>query len=107
MADIRSRHSATLLPNGRVLVAGGYTGSGYQKSAEIYNPATAKWTATVCQPVPKSMTGSVVLTVSVFGRLRLAVQVVVRSSTAMWLALPSPQTPLSTMSSLSIRWPST
>lgn len=34
-----------LLPNGKVLVAGGYN-STYLDSAELYNPATGTWTAT-------------------------------------------------------------
>jgi N-acetylneuraminic acid mutarotase len=37
--------SATLLQNGQVLVAGGNNGSTYLASAELYNPATGKWTA--------------------------------------------------------------
>jgi hypothetical protein len=40
--------SATLLQNGQVLEAGGIGGANgtYLASAELYNPATAKWTAT-------------------------------------------------------------
>jgi N-acetylneuraminic acid mutarotase len=43
----RQSHTATLLPNGKVLVAGG-VGSpfAYLTSAEIYDPATGFWTAT-------------------------------------------------------------
>ncbi len=41
LANPRYRHSATLLPNGKVLVAGG-AGT----SAELYDPATGSWTVT-------------------------------------------------------------
>jgi hypothetical protein len=51
MAAARSLHTATLLKDGRVLVAGGY-GFGYQgvAFAELYDPATGKFTAT--EPMP-------------------------------------------------------
>jgi uncharacterized delta-60 repeat protein len=43
----RINHTATLLPNGKVLVAGGYnSGTGHLSSAELYDPATGRWTAT-------------------------------------------------------------
>jgi N-acetylneuraminic acid mutarotase len=42
----RRFHTATRLPNGEVLVAGGYNESGYLTSAELYDPATATWIAT-------------------------------------------------------------
>jgi N-acetylneuraminic acid mutarotase len=43
----RSSHTATLLPDGRVLVAGGLQAAGgpVQNSAEIYNPRTNAWSA--------------------------------------------------------------
>ena len=41
----RYNHTATLLPNGQVLVAGGYNGV-FLASAELYDPATGLWTAT-------------------------------------------------------------
>jgi N-acetylneuraminic acid mutarotase len=43
----RSENTTTLLPNGKVLVAGGRSGaSSYLMSAELYDPATQTWTAT-------------------------------------------------------------
>ena len=45
MATARYDHTATLLPNGQVLVAGGFGGN-YLASAELYDPATGLWTAT-------------------------------------------------------------
>ncbi|MES2932401.1 MAG: kelch repeat-containing protein [Pseudomonadota bacterium] len=45
LAKARSGHTASLLPNGKVLVVGGFGGD-YLTSAELYNPATNTWTAT-------------------------------------------------------------
>ncbi len=42
----RQFHTATLLPNGKVLVAGGNDSNRTFKSAELYDPATAVWTRT-------------------------------------------------------------
>ncbi|MGH7993466.1 MAG: Kelch repeat-containing protein, partial [Limisphaerales bacterium] len=39
-------HSATLLPSGQVLIAGGYDDTGSTTNAELYNPATKSWTMT-------------------------------------------------------------
>ena len=45
---VRRNHTATLLPNGKVLVAGGNNGfdSPVLKSAELYDPATETWSYT-------------------------------------------------------------
>jgi hypothetical protein len=46
MAQGRAEHTATLLPSGRVLIAGGFGGgTNSLASAEIYDPATGKFSA--------------------------------------------------------------
>lgn len=47
----RSNHTATLLPNGKVLVAGGYSGkfnrwTSLTNSSELYDPASGTWSVT-------------------------------------------------------------
>ena len=45
----RQNHTATLLPSGKVLVVGGFSGrgsSGAISTTELYDPATGKWTKT-------------------------------------------------------------
>jgi uncharacterized repeat protein (TIGR02543 family) len=46
MNSERYCHTATLLPNGKVLVAGNYDGNTSLSSAEIYDPATGTWSIT-------------------------------------------------------------
>jgi hypothetical protein len=53
----RLLHTATLLPDGRVLVTGGWpdhTGGSVMSSAELYNPATGNWTETASMAVPRT-----------------------------------------------------
>ena len=45
MATARYLHTATLLPSGKVLAAGGFNSSGTLASAELYDPATNRWSA--------------------------------------------------------------
>ena len=49
----RSGHTATLLQNGKVLVAGGYGSDGYIGSAELYDPANGTWNLTGSMSVPR------------------------------------------------------
>ncbi len=44
MATARCYHTSTLLPSGKVLVAGGYNG-GITNSVELYDPAVGTWSA--------------------------------------------------------------
>ena len=46
LGTARHGQTATLLPSGKVLVAGGANSSGTLSSAEFYDPATGTWTAT-------------------------------------------------------------
>ncbi len=57
MSENRECHSATLLPNGKVLVVGGYTTSDHQQvifklasGAELYDPATGTWSQAQSPP---------------------------------------------------------
>lgn len=45
MTTARTEHTATLLQNGQVLVAGGQGDFGVLSSAELWNPATSNWIA--------------------------------------------------------------
>lgn len=46
MVDVRMDHTATLLQNGKVLVAGGHTGRGDLASSETFDPTSGMWSAT-------------------------------------------------------------
>src|SRR2546430_15421183 len=57
MQNARQGHSATLLPNGKVLVAGGDAGGGAPPlaSAELFDPNTISWT--LLAPMPAGRKG--------------------------------------------------
>ncbi len=46
LTSARAYHTATLLPNGKVLVAGGWGGAAFLSSVELYDPGTGKWSLT-------------------------------------------------------------
>ena len=46
MGAVRNRHTATLLLHGRVLIVGGSDDHGRLTSAELYDPATGKFSPT-------------------------------------------------------------
>lgn len=59
----RAGQTATLLPDGRVLVAGGYTSLGIQalSSTEIYNPANDTWTPGAPMSLGRAQASAVLL----------------------------------------------
>ena len=57
----RSAHSATLLPSGKVLIAGGAGAGGVFSSAELYDPETGSFTATGEMTVPRSGGAAILL----------------------------------------------
>jgi N-acetylneuraminic acid mutarotase len=65
MVVARSRHTATRLPDGRVLVVGGITGSptniATTPTAEIYDPAVGIWSQTGSLITPRSRHAAVLL----------------------------------------------
>jgi N-acetylneuraminic acid mutarotase len=72
LATARTGHTATLLPDGRVLVAGGMGGSGAVTalaSVEIYDPAADRWTPAASMAAPR---GSPTATLLPNGKVLLA-----------------------------------
>ncbi|MDC0707682.1 kelch repeat-containing protein [Stigmatella sp. ncwal1] len=54
MFQPRDAHTATLLPQGKVLVSGGRNGANsYLAASEVYNPATGTWSATASMNSPR------------------------------------------------------
>ena len=49
----RQGHTATMLPNGQVLVVGGENATGFLDSAELYNPSTGQWAITGRMTTPR------------------------------------------------------
>src|SRR6202521_4481571 len=65
MTITRGNHTATLLPNGKVLVAGGLCSGGFtypDHSGELYDPSTGTWKATGSMNVARANTAATLLT---------------------------------------------
>jgi N-acetylneuraminic acid mutarotase len=58
MVESRASDTATLLPSGKVLVAGGYAGSFARKSDELYDPSTNTWATGAAKPPDMSVVRS-------------------------------------------------
>jgi len=63
MSTPRSGNTATLLPNGKVLVVGGFSGPGVPAlaSAEVYDPATNTWTPVAAMNQPRAHHAAVLM----------------------------------------------
>ena len=46
LQSARNKHTLTVLPNGKVLAAGGYNDTGALANGDLYDPATGTWSAT-------------------------------------------------------------
>lgn len=56
MATARHNHTATLLPDGRVLVSGGANANNnFLATCEVYNPSTGTWSATGSMANPREL----------------------------------------------------
>jgi hypothetical protein len=53
MSSTRVSPTATLLPDGKVLVAGGFSLGVYFRTAELYDPATGTWSTTGSMTSPR------------------------------------------------------
>lgn len=65
MTTARTGHTATLLANGEVLVAGGLCSGGFtypDNSAELYDPSTGTWQATGSMNIARVNTAATLLT---------------------------------------------
>ena len=61
MHERRVGQIAVLLPSGRVLIAGGWVGMGGTDSAELYDPATGKFTVIAKMTVPRGRPSATLL----------------------------------------------
>jgi N-acetylneuraminic acid mutarotase len=61
MNDARENHTATLLPSGMVLVAGGYDANGPTATAELYDPSSSTWSYVTPMSTARAFAESILL----------------------------------------------
>lgn len=61
LAKARYSHTATLLPDGKVLVVGGFDDTNAVGSAELYDPATKTWSAAGAMATPRYLHAATLL----------------------------------------------
>jgi hypothetical protein len=93
MTTARSYHTATVLGNGKILVAGGLSQAGSTLTAEIYNPTTNTWANTGSMLVPRYMhtatllkDGRVLVTGGYSGTGRMSSAELYDPTTGIWAA---------------------
>jgi hypothetical protein len=82
MAEARGWHTATLLPDGRVLATGGYIDFSSRASAEVYDPSSDTWDPTVSMATGRYEHTAVLLP---YGRVLVAAGVKYEAGTAFYL----------------------
>ena len=88
--EARDNHTATLLPDGKVLVAGGLNGQGVVGSAEIYDPVAGTWAITGSLHTPRRnhtatlLANGMVLVAGGFNSVPLASAELYDPSTGLW-----------------------
>jgi hypothetical protein len=61
MTTARQFHTATMLPNGKIMIAGGASGESTLATTELYDPSTGAFTATGEMTTPRQFHSSVLL----------------------------------------------
>nr|WP_240672382.1 kelch repeat-containing protein [Corallococcus coralloides] len=93
MAQGRALHLATLLADGKVLVAGGEDINGYLTSAEVYDPNTGTWSPAGAMAEPHFSTAALLPTGKVLAPGVIAAELY-DPATRTWSPAPAPLAPL-------------
>ncbi|MEK7214320.1 MAG: kelch repeat-containing protein, partial [Chloroflexota bacterium] len=96
----RSNHTATLLPSGKVLVAGGVNASGVLGSSELFDPVTKKWAKSGTMNLPRNLHSATLLldgTVLVAGGFRIGTSTGATASAEIYYPDPGAWVPTASM----------